>query len=327
MSVIGFTTDNGQTQVKYDYNQLDNLPVLPEGLSAEIKLALLNCMQAVAWSTDSGQELYDALYTALNPPENLTSITAVYTQSGTIYTTDNITILRNGLVVTAHYSDNTSEQVYSYALSGTLTEGTSTITVQYAGKSTTFTVNVTDGTLIYELASPATFTGVSADIIDTGVVVEPTDRAITILMQFNAASNTPHQGFVFYTGQASSPYASIGLKAYSNPTSSSYPFVATSGSNGNVHMTNFAYGAENYLAYRYSPGDSGVSVFGYNATGGLLTGATANHNIVSDAANLILGASSTSSTSIYKGTISQFKVYSRALTDEEIYAFLNGEVA
>lgn len=73
----------------------------------------------------------------------VTSISAVYTQSGTVYDTDSIEDLRNDLVVTANYSDSTSATVTTYALSGTLTEGTSTITVSYGGKTTTFNVTVT----------------------------------------------------------------------------------------------------------------------------------------------------------------------------------------
>jgi hypothetical protein len=76
----------------------------------------------------------------------LSSISAVYTQSGTLYNTDSLDSLKTDLVVTATYSDTSTQTVPSadYALSGTLTAGTSTITVTYSGKTTTFTVTVTD---------------------------------------------------------------------------------------------------------------------------------------------------------------------------------------
>lgn len=72
------------------------------------------------------------------------SITATYTQSGTVYDTDSLDSLKTDLVVTANYSGGTSETVPSsdYTLSGTLTEGTSTITVSYAGLTDTFDVTV-----------------------------------------------------------------------------------------------------------------------------------------------------------------------------------------
>lgn len=72
------------------------------------------------------------------------SITATYTQGGTVYDTDSLDSLKADLVVTANYSGGTSETVPAsdYTLSGTLTVGTSTITVTYAGLTDTFSVTV-----------------------------------------------------------------------------------------------------------------------------------------------------------------------------------------
>ena len=72
----------------------------------------------------------------------LVSISAVYTQSGTVYETDSLDSLKADLVVTATYSDSSTEVVTLYTLSGTLEVGTSTITVVYGGKITTFNVTV-----------------------------------------------------------------------------------------------------------------------------------------------------------------------------------------
>lgn len=72
----------------------------------------------------------------------LSSISAVYTQSGTVYDTASLDDLKADLVVTANFADSTTQTVTGYTLSGTLTEGTSTITVSYAGKTTTFNVTV-----------------------------------------------------------------------------------------------------------------------------------------------------------------------------------------
>lgn len=115
------------------------------GLTADVKAALLACFNHVAWDSDdpTGQSYISALQTALYPPANLSSISAVFTQSGTVYDSDALDSLKSSLVVTAHYSDSTTETISNYTLSGTLTEGTSTITVTYGGKSTTFTVTVT----------------------------------------------------------------------------------------------------------------------------------------------------------------------------------------
>lgn len=73
---------------------------------------------------------------------NLTSISAVYTQSGTVYETSSLEDLRSDLVVTANYSDSTTSIISDYTLSGTLVGGASLITVLYGGKTTTFSVIV-----------------------------------------------------------------------------------------------------------------------------------------------------------------------------------------
>ena len=79
----------------------------------------------------------------------LSSISAVYTQSGTVYPTDPIDSLKSDLVVTATWSDTSSSILASsdYTLSGTLTAGTSTVTASYTyggvTKTATFSVTVT----------------------------------------------------------------------------------------------------------------------------------------------------------------------------------------
>lgn len=77
---------------------------------------------------------------------SVTSIDAVYTQSGTVYDNASLDSLKANLVVTAHWSNNTTTTVPStdYELSGTLTAGTSTVTVSYGGKTATFNVTVTE---------------------------------------------------------------------------------------------------------------------------------------------------------------------------------------
>lgn len=89
------------------------------------------------------------------------SITATYTQSGTVYDTDSLDSLKADLVVTANYAGGTSETVPAsgYTLSGTLTAGTSTITVSYGGLTDTFTVTVTEYLNYYPI-----------EVVGTGVV-------------------------------------------------------------------------------------------------------------------------------------------------------------
>lgn len=127
------------------------------GLNAEIKQALLNCFAHVAWIDAQGQTYYDALEAALYPPANLLSITAVFDQGSTvIYDNQNLNDLKQYLTVTAHYDNGTTSSVTNYTLSGTLSTGTSTITVSYGGKTATFTVTVTHATTQYTITNTLT---------------------------------------------------------------------------------------------------------------------------------------------------------------------------
>ena len=78
--------------------------------------------------------------------KTVNSISAVYTQTGTVYDTDSLDSLKADLVVTATYTDTSTETVpaSSYTLSGSMTHGTQTITVSFSGKTTTFTVVVSE---------------------------------------------------------------------------------------------------------------------------------------------------------------------------------------
>ena len=74
----------------------------------------------------------------------LTGITAAYNGTSAIYPITQLDTLKGDLTVKAQYSDSSKEDVSpdDYTLSGTLTAGTSTITVTYEDETTTFDVNV-----------------------------------------------------------------------------------------------------------------------------------------------------------------------------------------
>lgn len=129
---------------------INDHPGVLQGLTEEVKQALLQIAAKVVYIDGNGAQYYADLYDALYPPVELQSITAVYTQSGTVYTTDSLDSLKTDLVVTANYDDGTTADVTAdCTLSGTLTAGTSTITATYGGKSDTFTVTVTASSLLY----------------------------------------------------------------------------------------------------------------------------------------------------------------------------------
>lgn len=128
------------------------------GLSAEASALLITILRNGVYSTDQSANI-TALAEALaateeepdipvvpdepdepdEPEVTLSSISATYSGGDVAVGTamDGLT----GIVVTAHYSDGSTETVTDYTLSGEIAEGKNTITVTYQGKTATFTVN------------------------------------------------------------------------------------------------------------------------------------------------------------------------------------------
>lgn len=168
--LIGYLSEGEQLQGRLSdpdrlVGELSMPAFLGGGLTDEVKQALLDLFQHLAYTDADGQDYYDALYNAFYPPAELVRITAVYTQTSAVFPDTPLDDLKDDLVVTAHYSDGTSEEVTTYTLSGTLTAGTSVITVTYEDKTTTFNVTVSE---------PAVLTSISAVYTQSGVVY-PTD--------------------------------------------------------------------------------------------------------------------------------------------------------
>lgn len=114
-----------------------------ETMSVEAKQALLNLLARVAYVDEHGQDYYDALEAELFRTADIVSISAVFDQAdAVILDTDDLDTLKQYLTVTATYEDLSTREIIGYTLSGTLTVGTSTITVSYGGKTATFTVTV-----------------------------------------------------------------------------------------------------------------------------------------------------------------------------------------
>ena len=138
--VVGSPSQESINQAVASY--IDSHPGALSPLSQATKSALLQIAEKVAYIDEHGEDYYDALDAALSA-KALLSITAVYTQSGTVYDTDSLDSLKSDLVVTAYYDDGSTANVTAVSeLSGTLAEGTSTITVTYGGKTATFDVTV-----------------------------------------------------------------------------------------------------------------------------------------------------------------------------------------
>ena len=114
------------------------------GLSNTAKVALLNCFQHVVWVDAQGQTYYDALEDALYA-DSYPKITAQFNSGlNVIYTDDTLDSLKQYLTVTYYETEEGEGTVVpsaNYTLSGTLTEGTSAISVMYDDLWTSFTIN------------------------------------------------------------------------------------------------------------------------------------------------------------------------------------------
>lgn len=125
------------------------------GLSAEASALLITILRNGVYSTDQSANI-TALAAELSatepeepdepvvpdepdePEKTLTSISATYS-GGSVAVGTSVTAL-TGIVVTAHYSDGSTETVTGYTLSGTIVEGSNTVTVSYGGKTASFVV-------------------------------------------------------------------------------------------------------------------------------------------------------------------------------------------
>ncbi len=117
------------------------------GLTTEQINALDGMFKVCAFTKADVSAEYTAFKTAFGIADSgdggetevtLTSISATY-DGGDVAVGTAVADL-TGLVVTAHYSDGTSQTVTGYTLSGTIAEGSNTVTVTYQGKTATFTV-------------------------------------------------------------------------------------------------------------------------------------------------------------------------------------------
>lgn len=159
------------------------------GITDAVKTALLNCFQHVAWVDEDGQEYYDALYDALYA-QTVVSITAVFEQGqAVIYSDDSLDDLKQYLTVTASYDDGTSAVVTGYTLSGTLTAGTSVITVTYEGKKAYFNVTVTERPALVSISAVYTQSGTVYE--DTPLNDLKTDLVVTATYSDSSTATVP----------------------------------------------------------------------------------------------------------------------------------------
>ena len=123
-------------------SQISSLSSIPR----EVKLAMDTLFSKIAVKDD---DTYSSEYGTIHAwatAINVLSISAVFDQGDNeFYLDTTLEDLKQYLTVTASYDDGTSGVVSTYTLSGELSAGNNTVTVEYGGKSTTFTITVING--------------------------------------------------------------------------------------------------------------------------------------------------------------------------------------
>lgn len=308
------------------------------GMSATASALLINILRNAVYSSDQSVNI-TALEAALasggggdepdvpvDPEKTLTSISATY--SGGNVPVGTSVLALTGIVVTAHYSDGSTATVTGYTLSGKIAEGSNTVTVSYGGKTTTFTVTGVaesggdDGgetsEILYELAEATTFDGTNG--ITTNAVVSNVDACSFVLdFEFEGTSTS----MVVIDGMGTSSTGTRGIKVATGKQAGYYKLIV-----------NCDYTGENFApatggSYFTTTGKQTVRVVATkcisNTTAkacAIINGVRVNDWITTAMAfgkestkNVIVGNS-------FVGTINEFKIYNRVLSDDEIEAYL-----
>lgn len=163
----------------------------------------------------------------IDTQKEISSILAVYNQEDTIvYPTTSLDSLKSNLVVTANYSDDTSEIVTGYTLSGTLSVGISIITVTYSGKTTTFNVTVSEKQAI-------TVTGVTLSYNEYEMNVNDTMNLVATIQP----SNADNQEVTFSSDNSNVSISQNGLTATITGVAAGNSVITVTTSDGNYNAT------------------------------------------------------------------------------------------
>jgi len=219
-----------------------------DGLTEDAKLALLQLASKVAYIDSGGAsyytDLYDAFYGDAPVPS---SISAVFTPgSRTFEPGASVNELKPYLVVTVTYSDGTTAVVSNYTLTGSLAIGTNTITVNYGGQSTTFSVSI--AAQVPSGYTQLVYINSGDGYADTGLVESEVARAeyqvsvsVVRYTKGNHILSATNTFFPYLSGSnANGDYSQIRAKLKGNET------VGT-GSSSYTWSTNTIYTLEGYV--------------------------------------------------------------------------------
>lgn len=268
---------------------------------------------------ESGGEEPD---TPITPTVTLSSITATYSGGDVLVGTDVDDL--TGITVTGTYSDGTTKNIIDYALSGNINEGSNTITVSCEGKTTTFTVvgyveqeEPSEPTApVYKLASATTFDGTNH--VDTGYVLNDVDKDFSILVEYVTSESTD-KAQVFNASKNANDYGPLLRGKTSSIVVGNIDNRDTFVKVGRTFKKVITHKKDSGVFNVYNINDD-VN-FRYDATLTYSAYATNQHTI-GNTLPLTLGKFAYSDGGYFKGTIYQFEIHERVITNEEIDTFI-----
>ena len=291
--------------------------------------AQYNAFKTAFGIEDSGEEDPDVPVIPPDEPDEpdipeitLTSISATY--SGGDVAVGTAVADLTGIVVTAHYSDGSTENVTGYTLSGEIAEGSNTVTVSYGGKTATITVTGVAESggdeggeenpvePVYALASPLTTDGSS--LVDTGYVLGDEDKDWTVVSD---VSGNPGYGVASWCcggklGLWSTSEWSwrVGFSTFNTGGVSVQTGKVTNLKTVVTHKK----GEETLTVYHISDSTFTSTVDSTNTY--------TNWRSKSGANTVTLGGQIDTDNRYWTGTLNDFKIYERVLTEDEIKAYM-----
>ena len=278
-----------------------------------VKVALDNLLARNAYEDDDALADYTVFH-AWATSINLVSISAVFEQGeNVVYASDSLDSLKQYLTVTASYDNGTTAEINGYTLSGTLEEGTSTITVTYQGETATFNVTVTND-ILYQLLN-TTFTGDSSERVSTGIKLLSTDSDYTITIDMTRTGTATADSYLLQCMESVSPYWGLKFQVYINGSTKRYEIVSYGGTKVNITNPSPVTAGSLKIVCRHTAGATNTE-WKYTNDSETTSTATSGSSVKTITSGLYIGGNG------FIGTINSFTVLNRRLTDDQVNAFL-----
>lgn len=251
--------------------------------------------------------------------------------SSTIASDATMSEVREELTVKIVYENGIEFTITDYNITGNITEGTTTFTIDYRGitSTVTFTTGEASGTGItpvYQMAEPYTVSGLGNKIYDTGYSPFTEQRPITIRISANVTSfDNTNAMTLMSCSNPSAPVQFAGFNLYLSKNG--IMTIYTSGSGTLVVPKNISTGEQ----LKWTDGAFDLFIV-YDGNTTITVYVISNGNILEQRSNtsvtfssnrwndwtLKLFSTGTSATQGAEGTVSVLKVYDTAFTEQDV---------